>query len=644
MPQWSLLSEYIALILTALLMSFFYDSRQDASGQMSHIRTLFWRCLWLSAFSILLNVATVITIENAEIVPLPLNIILNSIYYFVSVLMSLSIADYLYEKLFEYAYSKTILKAAHYLLIFIACVYAILIAINTGNGMIFYFDSNMVYTHGPLNNIVYAAPAIEIIILLLLGLMLKQGMNQSMRKAVTRIPLTIVLLLILQIAYPDQLLNGMISITACYIIYFCFQSSQVELDPLTGIANRQSFSREVENRLSGRSRFQIIFVSLRDFAQTNNILGVKGGDAILIEIAKQLRKTCQNGRVYRYSNVGFALLLDSQNTQERRKNLDDVLNCMKRKWLYEKIEAPVQFSISEILYSGENWTSEDLFGYLSYSMMTAKRNNLELLIYDTRITERFEHNEKILRSLQNAIKNDTVKVYYQPVLLTATGTFDTAEALLRVKDENDNQISPEEFVPVAEENGLMDDLSWVAFEHACKLLKSGKIPTLRSINVNLTMPQLMQRDLKERMMRLINKYELDISQLKLEVTEQALAESGEIVMDTMREMSNEGFAFLLDDFGTGYSNFQSIIKFPFAAIKLDKTLISGIADDSRSQITADTLIPFFHELGHYVVAEGVETEEQAQQALQYGADFIQGFYYAKPMPSEDLIEWYEENE
>ena len=329
MIHWSLLSEYFALILIIVIMLFFYDKRRIRSFR----RQLFWNCLWLSVASILLNIASVFFIENVGRFPVGTAMLMNSAYFMVSILMCTAIAFYLFQYIFEYVYDKNGMRRIMVGLALLVFVNFVLVLWNAYSGMIFYIDSAGNYCRGPLNAVGFATPIAEVIVFLIFYIRYRNRTGRAIARMVWTIPPIVVLLVVYQMAYPDQLLNGAL----------CALS--------------------------------------------------------------------------------------------------------------------------------------DLIIFINY------------------------------------------------------------------------------------------------------------------------------------------------------------------VREIMTDLSRRKVNFLLDDFGTGYSNFSSVLDLPFEAIKLDRSLTAGLADSPQSKLMADTIIPFFHELGDRVVAEGIETQRQAELALNCGADRLQGFLFARPMPEREFLDW-----
>ena len=632
MAGWSLLSEYFALTLIVVIMMFFYDKRKLRSIR----RQLYWVCLWLSVASILLNIASVSVIKNIHRFSVGLAMLLNSAYLMVSALLCAVITFYLFRQVLEYVYDKRCLRRAVVGLTVVTSVYLLLVLWNLGSGVLFYFDQAGNYCRGPLNLVGFAVPIVELVMLLMCYVRNRKSVSRAMVRIMWSVPVVVVLLVAYQLVYPDQLLNGAISALTDLIIFVSFQSSRIERDSLTGMYNRKSCLDELKLRTVGRQEYQIILVALTQFSRVNQVHGHSGGDAILVQIASFLRGLDDEGRVFRFNSVEFAVLLPRQEEAQ----LEAVCDRFREDWLLGEERVSVPACVAELTYRGQDWTPEQIIGYLEYAIRLGKEENRELVRFDGETAQRYQRREYLIRTLQRAIQEDGFQVWYQPVYHRDTGKFDSAEALLRLSDGQGGLISPGEFIPLAEETGMINALTWIVLEDVCRFLGSGAVPELKAVSVNLSMQQFLQKDLGQRIEETLERYGVAPERLKLEITERVLLDNTDYVRESMAELRCRKLNFYLDDFGTGYSNFSSVLDLPFETIKLDRSLMVGLTDNPRARMMADTIIPFFHELGEQVVAEGIESRQQAELALHCGADRIQGFYYAKPMPETDLVEWY----
>lgn len=636
MATWSLAAEYLAFILTVVTALFYYDR----SKVRTHQRTQFWICLGLVAVSVLFDIASVWAFDSGENHFATLFLALNTAYYISSIAMSIAITAYLVKRLFDYVYDDYGSKRAIISLLVMGAAYLVLFAVNAFNGCLFSLDSQGNYVRGPYILLVYFAPLYGIALLAFNYIKNRRNVSLAMTRIVLAAPAITLLLVVFQVMAPEQLLNGLIGALVNLVCFISFQSVRTESDSLTGVSNRQAFINELALRTDGKQGYQIILVALRHFAQVNHIYSHAGGDAVLYLVANTLRELVPEGKVFRYNSVEFLLLIPSANEQQQELRLQHVVDRMERRWRLGQSDIAVQYCIAELCNAGSRWTTEEVVESLDYSIQLAKDQHKRLVRFDAETIRLYEREEELQHTIKRSLRKGLFEVYYQPVFYKRSNSFESCEALLRLTDPEGNRISPAEFIPVAERNGLIDQLTLVVLEDVCRLLSSGEAPGLKSVSVNFTMRQLLEGELAPRILSLLEKYALDPSRLKLEITERMIAENETEARNAMDAMNRSGLKFMLDDFGTGYSNFSSVINLPFECVKLDRSLVSGLPEEHKSKLMAQTLTPFFHELGMDVLAEGIETEEQANMVLSFGADRIQGYYYARPMPASDVCEWY----
>ncbi|MCI1955728.1 MAG: EAL domain-containing protein [Oscillospiraceae bacterium] len=232
------------------------------------------------------------------------------------------------------------------------------------------------------------------------------------------------------------------------------------------------------------------------------------------------------------------------------------------------------------------------------------------------------------------MKNDRFLIYYQPLYTVSDGKFTEAEALLRLKDADGKFVPPDEFIPVAERSGLIVDIGGMVLDKVCRYIRellSCRVD-IDSISVNLSVVQLMQDDVVERLLGIIRRNGISPNRIVLEVTESTLISNYAVVGEKIRRLSAAGIQFALDDFGTGYSNITNVIDLPFDGIKLDKSLIWDSVVNERCSVMIRDLTRTFKNISLGVTAEGVETQAHDRFARLCGCDKIQGYRYAKPLP------------
>ena len=243
----------------------------------------------------------------------------------------------------------------------------------------------------------------------------------------------------------------------------------------------------------------------------------------------------------------------------------------------------------------------------------------------------------MLEELPYAIEHKTFQMYYQPIYNCREKRFTSAESLIRLFGRDGAFISPGEFIPMAEDNGLIDDISWIVLEKVCGFLGAHPDLPLRTTSVNLTGQQILDPAFIARIEGLLDTYKLDGNRLRIEITERTVTEDFPEVKRIMEHLEQRGIRFYLDDFGTGYSNLSSMLSLPFEVIKFDQSLIRVMDSTPQGQKTIGLLAEIMHEHRYVIVAEGIETEVQALLAREKELDRIQGYFYAKPLPEDALL-------
>ena len=633
MISWSLSAEFFSIIILSILILSFHDRRWGSSPQSR----LFHVCLWLSAASVGLNILCVFTISRASSFPLWANILLNSAYFLMTVLVSVLISHSIFSLIYEHVDKKNGLALLRALLAFFYIAYCILVILNVRTGVIFYFDAHRLYRRGPLINFGYVIVMAEILLVVLCMLRHLKSIDRSMRRVLWIIPPAIFLQVLYQIAFPNILLNGSIVVTADMILLLNFQTRRLEQDSLTSIGNRAGFYHELSAQINSHRQFQVIVMAIRHFGSVNQRYGHSNGDALLYKAALWLDHFDKKGCAFRLGSVAFAILLPYEDAASSQANLQKITERFQKPWELGPVNIQLTAQFAELIYTGQDWDATSILEFLRYGLSLAAEAPSGCIPFQEGIYEQMELHQDVLSLMRRSIKEGRFQVWYQPLYNCRTHSFTSAEALLRLPGDDGSWIPPSLFIPLAEEHGLIDDLHQIVLEQVCRFLGSRSLPELSSVSINLSMQQFSSPDLIARIVDCAERFHVSPSQLKLEITERMLSENPDRMRASMRSLYLLGFHFYLDDFGTGYSNLSTLLDCPFSCIKLDQSLIREYPADRRSKAILDSMLKLFHALGLQVVTEGVETSAQAQALREKGTDWIQGYYYARPMPEDKLL-------
>ncbi|MBM3736578.1 MAG: EAL domain-containing protein [Acidobacteria bacterium] len=431
-------------------------------------------------------------------------------------------------------------------------------------------------------------------------------------------------------------------------------------DPLTGLANRLLFIDRVDRAISaGRKRresmFAVVCLDVDRFKNINDSLGHAAGDLLLQELAARLRQTLRGEDVImrhagseqglvlsRLGGDEFAILLEGvRGAADAVRVADRITQTLREPVMLDGKEMFITVSAGIALSSEGYDRPEDVLRDADTAMYFAKENGRSrFAIFDAGMRTRAVTRLQMELDLRNAITRNEIELYYQPIVEIRDGEVSGFEALVRWRHPERGLIHPGEFIPLAEETGLIFPLGLVILEQACRTIKhwEGIGPAARAVtlHVNLSPKQLMTPASVEDIFRTLDGFNLRGGQyrLKVEITESTLLESSDLVESAIRRLEERGIGVSIDDFGTGYSSLGQLQRFQIETLKIDRSFVNGVTQDDKAGIVK-TIIGLARHMGIAVIAEGVETQEQAEQVLALGCERAQGYYFSVPVNAVD---------
>ena len=425
-------------------------------------------------------------------------------------------------------------------------------------------------------------------------------------------------------------------------------------DSLTGIPNRQAFLETLERELHrskvSNKKFAVLFMDLDGFKRINDTLGHNVGDNLLKIVSERLRETIRpsdlvsrGDQAHNLARLGgdeFTILIPDLDRVENALNVAHrVKDAMRRPFLIDGHEIFVTASIGISLFPEDGDDCDSLLKYADTAMYHAKncgKNNAKL--YSSSLTMQIMSHVKLEVGLRKALKNEELYLLYQPQIDVRSGEIVGVEALVRWRHPERGIVSPNEFIPLAEETGLIVPIGEWVMRTACHQAKAWQRQTGRAVRiaVNLSAKQFKDEHLAQTVMSALHDTGLDPKMLELELTEGTLMDNARATMSTLEQLRAVGVYLSIDDFGTGYSSMNYLKRFDVRALKIDKSFICGLPQDSENAAITRAIIAMAHGLKMVVVAEGVETDEQLVLLEEYGCDLVQGFYLGHPSPQESI--------
>jgi diguanylate cyclase (GGDEF)-like protein/PAS domain S-box-containing protein len=422
---------------------------------------------------------------------------------------------------------------------------------------------------------------------------------------------------------------------------------QAHHDMLTNLPNRTLFKERLERSIIESKRhqknFALFFLDLDQFKKINDSLGHHIGDEVLIEVAKRLQSSLrEEDTLSRLGGDEFTVILkDIKNPKNAATVAQKILNNLKEPIKVEQHLLHISASIGIALYPDDATDIDNLIKYADVAMYKAKdegRNNFQF--YSHEMTKEALERVVLENSLRTAIEEKEFHVYYQPQYDARTEKIVGMEALVRWIHPHFGTVSPAEFIPLAEENGLIIDIDRIVMKKAMQQFsqwyKEGLHPGVLALN--LSMRQLSDNHFITHLLQTMQETDFDSSWLELEVTEGQMMSNPEHSIKKLKRLSEMGIEIAIDDFGTGYSSLSYLKKLPLNKLKIDQSFVRDIPDDDEDVAITKAIIALGESLNLRLIAEGVETKEQKEFLLQNNCHFIQGYYYSKPIPAKEITE------
>lgn len=428
-------------------------------------------------------------------------------------------------------------------------------------------------------------------------------------------------------------------------VYISFENSKENEDKdIHSLLSRNAFEMVIDELFGENKNFYVICFSMQN---TTSLRSTYSLSTCLDCIAKSVKSIpdFSNRNIFRISEFSFGFILFSK---EELTDWSARYKVSDKALLIEDSSIQPTYIVSAVECPTSAANAESLFSLISFCQSHYEaQNDHSVLIVDKEIADKRNYILSVERLIQRAVDEDGFYVVYQPIINTKTNRCESAEALVRLKDTKSfGFISPEVFIPVAERRGLISMIGDQVFSKVCQFIKDNEVEKLgiKYIEVNLSGIQIADPTIPFRLHQTVKSYGLDPKMINLEVTETALVRSGKVALDNMEKLKSFGYKFSMDDFGTGYSNLSQVAAVKYDLVKMDKSLIWPAFEPNNEQARTIMIacIKMFHTLGISVVAEGVETAEQAEVLAKNGVEFLQGYHYSKPVKEDKFLEFVQE--
>ncbi len=629
---WNISAECVSVVILCII--WIYSRKGNPLPTLQN--KFFQVCFFVTFIAIISNIAATFLLYHYQVVPPFLNWTVNTLYFATTPLMGVFYFYYVLSFIFENP--KKAFPVVGWASV-PAAVYLIFVFVNPATKLIFDIDPAVGYVRGPFIIITYVVFYIYCFACLIAVLLGRKRIEPSIGRILASFPLIAAVVIVIQQFAPEYILSGSAATCALLIIYLYLQNKQISIDYLTGLSNRQEFLKMLELRLHHNSEkpFTILVLSLKGFKTVNDKFGQHSGNHFLQAVAAYLKTIVSSYRLYRYSGDEFAILLNSGDNESIRAICAQLQHRMSLPWETKYYSFTLSYALAVVGYPNSANGLEGLIDGIESTVSQAKRSADHYSYCTQEMLDAANRRNQIVDILKERLESNSFELYYQPILSLDSCMFNRAEALLRLNDTPIGPVYPSEFIPIAEETGLIIEMTYQVLDKVCKFVKKlmDRKIDIMAVSVNFSSVQFVQPDIAGRVTEIIEANQIPFSKIKIEITESVLAENLEAVRDFIDFIHEKGVKFALDDFGMGYSNISTVLGFPISTVKLDKSLVWSSVEDCKSETVVRHMVSAFKELGIHILAEGVENELHRQFVEDCGSDMIQGFLYARPMAEAD---------
>lgn len=634
------IGDYFALGLVLVLFLFFFDSKISVR-HMSVSSKIYIAALAMTAVTAITDLFTGYLLQKQE-VPLWENVLTNTMYFINALVATSLLALYMFWKILEHTHNRHCMHRAYVGLSVIFVVYTAVVALNLRTHWLFYFLEDGTYCRGPLNALGYATAFLQLGLVFLCFYRNRATASGTMRRVLLMISPVIPLCAVIHRLHPDIMLNSFVIALVNTVLFLTFQGQRQGVHSLTQLNDRHRFFTEVDYRISTGEPFQVFLINIKNFGAINRKYGNKFGDEILYQFAFSLEKLLSDSVTFHMNGTVFALVLRYTYQNMSEKQCGTLLDFLEKGVHCVDQQVDLEYILAHYVSEGEEKAATDLYETLEYAVSKAYGMNLRYTRCGRNDSIEVQRRRYLIERLQMIDREHGFEVWFQPIKCLATDRYCSMEALIRLREPDGKLISPGEFIPLAEQTGLISPITWFVLEEVCRTLKNNSELGDVSVSINMPQKQLLEKGFIPRFTGIVDQAGIDHKRICIEFTERELLENFRQTLIVMEELTQNGFRFFLDDFGVSYSNFNCLLQLPFQMIKLDPCLVHSGKDGLPDYTTLHTLTKLFHDMDLIVIAEGAETQEEVQNLTKQGVDRIQGFALARPMPPEKLLEFYSE--
>ncbi len=638
--MYNLAAEFASLIIICVAMFGLITDKSSISARYKGLK-------WMYISTLVTIVVTLVGIaiqNNYTQYPLWLSDVFRTLFFLTSPLLAFMYLRYCVSIVGAKLNNAQLIRR-NILLSLPYVLYSIFVLTNPFHRLIFDFVAEEGYVRADWVRISYIIAFVYFAMLIVYAWIYRKSPQKNVLKIICLNLLIASLLFCIQIFFPYLQTSGLACVGGLIYVHFYVLGVSKTTDELTELNNRFAFTSQLAKLCNANSPFFMVVFSVRNFKSINERLGFNVGDAVLCDMASRLRATLGDAMLYRYSGDQFAYVEKNVTDAEFSKKIEVAAVHMCDPFCVKGNQISLDIVYARTDYPEFGRNIKEIVSAMDYSILSVKKNSGETsFFYDTSICDRMKRRNYIIDRLKNAIANDGFEVHYQPIYSASEKKFTLSEALVRFKPSDQQPISPGEFIPIAEEVGLVTRITYIVLEHVCmdihSMMQAGINPPIVSVNFPYVM--FLKNSTVSEVCKVLEKYDISPKMINIELTERTLVSDASTVKNVMDSLIAKGIDFELDDFGVEYSNLSLFFDIPINLVKFDRSLVYSATLDEERRTFFNHLLRAIKSMKINVVMEGVEERDLLDYLLDSGCEYIQGYVFSKPLPVAEFIEFMHE--
>lgn len=490
-------------------------------------------------------------------------------------------------------------------------------------------EGEQMYTYGVAVWWVYIFVGLYIIATLTVTCVFRKRLNPRRRFAIILWMIIWMASAVFQFFNKALLVVGFACAIGVLILFVIMENPEANLERRLGCFNSYALTEYLKQLYEQKKRFSVLEISF----ENTEILEEHSMDADEM-FRKVLKISGHYDEVLVFKNINLGLVLISTKAEKLETVGKAILNGCSDSMVFFKSALTVLIPQADVFSD-----MEELFRFLTFVRTECRDIKGRMISAQEEMIAKYQSQSLIEHEITDALLEDRVEVFLQPIYSNEEQRVTSAEALVRIRKRDGELMSPGVFIPVAEDNGQILELGERVFEKVCYFLKNTDMikKGIHYVEVNLSVVQCEKVDLAERLISIIEKYQIDPGLINLEITETASIRARQILLENMKKLIDYGFSFSLDDFGKGESNLMYMVEMPVSIVKLDYDMSKAFFQSEKARHVVRAVVNMVHGMKLKLVAEGIETKEEAQSMYEEGIDYIQGYYYSKPLPIQEFL-------